>query len=138
MSQLGSIFEGSESPAGGQRGPDLRVRVDVPRTALGAPEGYAAAVPSTIEVDGRRVDRVPGPEGEGKPVPLFLPQTLQPGSVLRLRGQGGRSPDGQGPPGDLFVEIALVDPPPRQWIVPVVVITLGTLAAIAAAAIAIL
>lgn len=136
VSSFGSIFDGTEPTRGGPRGPDLRVTVEVPRTALGSPDGFAAPIPTTVEVDGRSIERVRGPEGEG-PVPLFLPATLPSGAVLRLRGQGGRSPTDGGPPGDLLVEIVVVDRPSRRWLVPVV-IGLGVLTAAAAAAVALL
>jgi hypothetical protein len=106
VGELGSIFEddGADAP----RGPDLRVKVDVPRTALGADHGYAALVPDEIEHEGQLVARVRGPGDPPGRIALHLPKTFASGSVLRLRRQGGRAEGGM--PGDLYLQITVVEP----------------------------
>jgi hypothetical protein len=107
MSEIGNIFEdvtGGEGP----RGPDLRVNVDVPRSALGREGGYAASVPDAIEHEGQLVERTRGPGDPPGSITLHLPETFASGAVLRLRRQGGRV-DG-GVPGDLHLRITIVEP----------------------------
>jgi hypothetical protein len=108
MGELGSIFEEVERGGDGPRGPDLRAKVDVPRSALGREGGYAALVPDEIEHDGSLVARVQGPGDAPGCVVLHLPVTFASGSVLRLRRQGGRSEGGV--PGDLYLQVTVVDP----------------------------
>jgi hypothetical protein len=106
MSELGSIFEkdGQDEP----RGPDLRVKVDVPRSALGREGGYAASVPDEIEHEGELVARVHGPGDAPGSIVLHLPATFASGSMLRLRRQGGRVEGGV--PGDLYLQITVIEP----------------------------
>lgn len=113
---MGSIFgqEGAEGP----RGPDLRVDVEVPRSALGAPGGYKAHVPVTIEHEetGSTVQRTVL-DGDAEHLPLHLPRNFSSGAMLRLRGQGGVCPEGR--PGDLYVKVHVVEdpsPPLARWI----------------------
>jgi hypothetical protein len=106
MGELGSIFEDDSADA--PRGPDLRVNVDVPRSALGREGAYAAMVPDEIEHDGRLVARVQGPGDPPGRISLHLPETFASGSVLRLRRQGGRAEGGV--PGDLYLQITVVEP----------------------------
>lgn len=113
MAQLGSVFEDDDA---GPRGPDLRVTVEVPRAALGAT--LHAPVPARIAVDGELVERVVLEGEEPGHIVLHLPEQLPARAVLRLRGQGGASPDAA--PGDLLVLVEIVDRAPRadERIVP--------------------
>lgn len=103
MSSLGSIFDPNE---GGRRGEDLRFRIEVPRSALGTDRGYMASVPTSISKGEQRIERAEAAV-DGGTIPLYLPKTFKSGSVLRLRGQGARSPGEH--PGDLFLEIQVID-----------------------------
>lgn len=107
MTSLGNIFDAVESR--GERGPDLRWTVEVPRRKLGEP--LTVEVPAQIEVDGAPVARALPPDGSpaGAPVPLMLPLEVPDGATLRLRGQGGVS-SGGGSPGDLYLRIVLIGP----------------------------
>ncbi len=107
MGELGNIFDEVERGGDGPRGPDLRVKVDVPRSALGREGGYAALVPDEIEHEGRLVARVQAAGDPPGRVVLHLPETFASGAVLRLRRQGGRSEGGV--PGDLYLEVVVVD-----------------------------
>lgn len=123
MGELGSIFEaGEEAGAGRPRGQDLYVTVEVPRSALGAAQGYAADIPASIEHEGESVSRAPASDGEPG-VRLFLPETLPEGAVLRLRGQGGLHPEGVA--GDLMVRVRVVEPPARPLWIQVMLILLA-------------
>lgn len=117
VSSLGSIFE-SATDEDLPQGEDLKVQVEVPRTGLGRPEGVRVPLASSIEVEGRSVERVTL-AGERDVLPLFLPENFSSGSVLRLRGQGGACPGGR--PGDLYVTVCVIEPPPapllRWWII---------------------
>ena len=107
MAELGSVFEEAGE---GPRGPDLRVSVEVPRSALGA--CLRAPVPRRIAAEGDLVDRAVSPTDEDPDrIELHLPESLGPRTMLRLRGQGGVHPEGR--PGDLLVVVELVDRPPR-------------------------
>lgn len=108
VGELGSIFE-TEHAEDLPRGEDLTIEVEVPRTALGHPRGHRVPLARVLEVDGRSIERVVQP-GDSDVLPLFLPETFASGSVLRLRGQGGVRADGR--PGDLYVKVRVVDPPP--------------------------
>lgn len=122
MGELGSIFA-DEPTNEAARGPDLRVRVQVPRDALGNPDGWWAPVPETLDRgDGTMVQRAVAPGEEGRGVPLHLPGDFRSGAVLRLRRQGGREADEL--PGDLYVTVEVVEPPPRR-------IPIGALVAVA-------
>lgn len=114
MAQLGRIFP--DEPTTGPRGVDLRVSVEVPRYALGAPDGYKALVPRIIHHDGQPVERVTSPFEHGDEITLNLPEHVPDGATLRLRGQGG--PCEAGTPGDLYVEICLVDRDPPEPPIP--------------------
>jgi hypothetical protein len=132
MGELGNIFEESDDPSS-PRGPDVRVAVQVPRRALGDPDGFWAPVPAVVEQEGRAVVRAAAPGEQERGVQLFLPPALQPGSVLRLRRQGGVSPEADGAPGDLYVQIELVESAGEfRWLV------VGIAVVLAAAAIALL
>ena len=123
MSQLGSIFE--EEDREKPRGPDLRTAVTVPRRALGHTAGFDAPVPDAI-------DDVPRTKKPGDPagaVRLHLPETLKSGSVLRLRGQGGAVEGGV--PGDLYLQIEVVEPPPSRLPGPLLIVLIAAAAAAA-------
>lgn len=112
---LGSIFaEDDAARAGKPRGPDLRVTVDVPRDALGDPDGFRAPIATQLEHEGQLVPRKVNPD-DGDSVPLHLPDAIRPGTVLRLRGQGGIAEDGAA--GDLYVKVNVVEPTStsRMW-----------------------
>lgn len=104
MGSLGSIFA---EPTTGDRGPDIRVTVEVPRGALGDPDGYAASVPETFEQDGEIIRRVRGPGDPAGKIILRLPEDVRAGTTLRLRGQGGARKGC--PSGDLYLRVELVD-----------------------------
>lgn len=104
MGSLGSIFA---EPTTGDRGPDLRVTVEVPRSVLGDPEGYDASVPETFEQEGETITRVRGPGDPPGKITLRLPEDIKAGTTLRLRGQGGRRKGC--PAGDLYLRVELVN-----------------------------
>lgn len=125
MVGLGNILEpDSDRP----KGPDLRVKVQVPRSALGREGGALVGVPAEIEHDGRPIARAASPHDERGKVRLHLPAEIPEGAVLRLRGQGGRREGGV--PGDLFVEVEVV-PDPRPWWILVLVAALAAGVAVA-------
>lgn len=119
MSELGNIFEGLDeaeaSNASKTRGPDLVTEVVVQRKDLGAPEGQRVDVPRTLPGPEGPVARAESPHDEGDLIVLHLPDDFPEGGALKLRRQGGVSPDG-GPPGDLIVRVSLRGPagPRRQ------------------------
>lgn len=130
MAQLGDIFSDSEGEIGGPRGPNLKVRVSVPRAGLGDPDGAAVTIGRDHVLGSRRIERVLKPEaGDAETtVRLRLPEAFASGSVVRVRGQGGRwTGEGPGRAGDLLVEVTLDGPAPRQraWLL---VLVLGGLA----------
>lgn len=104
--QLGSVLA---PDAKGPKGPDLVVKVKVPRGAVGLPEGYVADVPEYLPLAGERVRRQLSPLDEGTQVRLQIPAGFPENGALKLRGQGGVE-EGR-PPGDLIVKIALTDGP---------------------------
>ena len=125
MGELGSIFEGEGDGEGDKpRGPDLNVKVEVPRDALGRDGGFLAPVPLDLEYAGEKARRHTEPGGEAG-VRLFLPAQFKTGATLRLRRQGGVHADGV--PGDLFVKIEIVEPPPKPfpWGLVVVAVALA-------------
>ena len=105
---LGNIFDAAGDTTG-PRGPDLKVQVDVPRDALGIPDGFAVPVPTAMELDGEPVPRRLGPGESGGFVRLHLPEGFTDGATLRLRGQGGQRDGGSA--GDLYVTVRLTDDP---------------------------
>ena len=109
MAELGSVFDEDEADER-PRGPELRVTVEVPRSALGA--SLRAPVPRRIAADGELVDRVILDPTDPDGVVLHLPEQLPPRAVLRLRGQGGAREGGRS--GDLMVVVQIVDRPPRD------------------------
>ncbi len=102
--KLGSILPEQNN----HRGPDLRFKVVVPKSALGREGGYAVHVPRELEHQGEMVSRVCSELEKGETVKLQLPRSLPKGAVLRLRGQGGRLTE-DGPAGDLFLEVEVQD-----------------------------
>jgi hypothetical protein len=103
---LGNVFDAVESTgAEGTRGEDLRTRVRVPRWTLGHPDGANPELGRWVDGAERLVQ-----SDDDSRVPLHLPADFPDGGTLRLRGQGGVSPDG-GPAGDLYLQIKLVDEP---------------------------
>ena len=46
-------------------------------------------------------------EGEQRRLKVAIPKGIEDGQTIRLKGQGGRSPDGRGPAGDLLLEIGI-------------------------------
>ena len=121
MSDLGSIYpeRGEEPP-----GPDLHAAVQLPRGQLGQP--VKVSVPLELPTEaGDVMERALDPAGEGDQITLNLPKDLPDGATLRLRGQGGVV-DG-GPPGDLYLDIELVDAAPTTtpvggWLLAAVVL----------------
>lgn len=115
VGRLGSIFDEDAAQTADARGPDLRTTIRVPRSALGNESGVLAKVPLTLPYDGgtaRRVSSSTEPEGT---IRLHLPEDIQSGVTLRLRRQGGESPGGR--PGDLFVQVEVVERPWWPWLV---------------------
>lgn len=112
---LANVFDAVRSE--GPRGEDLRTRVQVPRRALGLAAGVRVHVPVRLQKDGRAIDRHVA-DGDGEEISLHLPHEFPSGGVLRLRGQGGRRDDGV--PGDLLLEVELVETPrmDRRWLWP--------------------
>lgn len=105
---LGNIFDAAdEADAGGQRGPDLRVSVEVSRHSLGDADGFVVAVPERIDVDGQLVSRKITPGDPKGGIRLHLPEGFADGATLRLRGQGGVG--GGGLAGDLYVTVRLTN-----------------------------
>ena len=104
--QLGSVLAPDEK---GPKGPDLVVKVEVPRGAVGLPDGYLADVPEYVPLAGERVQRQLSPLEEGTKVRLQIPAGFPENGALKLRGQGGVEPGRA--PGDLIVKIALTDAP---------------------------
>lgn len=107
MGELGSIY--ADTPADTERGPDLRVTVDVPRVALGEEDGVEVCVPWELErLDGLgSARRVASPFEKGDVVTLRLPHGFPDGGTLKLRGQG--SDHEADSAGDLLVTVRLVD-----------------------------
>jgi hypothetical protein len=97
--ELGNVFDAVQND--GPRGPDLYLDVDIPRAALGSV--HHAHIPLTIDGTPRA-----DPHGDGDSVPVNLPQSVQSGSTLRLRGMGGVGPRG-GAAGDLYLTLKLVE-----------------------------
>lgn len=108
MAELGNVLEPESE---GPRGPDLLVEVRVPRAALGEKDGYRVEIPRKIAAEGGYVERVSSPHDEDDTVLLHLPEGFPSGGTLKLRGQGGACEDGDGPPGDLLVEVELTGGP---------------------------
>ncbi len=107
MEQLGSVFE---QMAPGPRGEDLRTSVEVSRRALGAHGGVFVALPSELQAAEGRARWTPR---EGDPpggVRLQLSPSFPAGGVIRLRGQGAAAAQ-EGSPGDLYVEVRVVEQP---------------------------
>jgi hypothetical protein len=107
MSELGSVFEGTETSDDVPRGPDLTIGVEVPRSALGRGGGYVAEVPASLVHASERVRRFVDDEDPPGGVRLHLSPTMPDRARLRLRGRGGVHPEGA--PGDLFVDVTVVD-----------------------------
>lgn len=104
---IGSIYD--DQPSGKQRGPDLHATVKVPRAGLGVPGGIVVSLPPALPHEGEQVERAPQPGSPDDSITLHLPETFSAGATLRLRGAGGRGPDGCG---DLYLKVALVDGEP--------------------------
>jgi hypothetical protein len=109
MSELGNVFD-AVAPEAGPRGPDLRVAVQVPRSVLGRGSGYAVSVDDRLEHEGALVPRAVHPDDPPGKVRLHLSEGLPRQARLRLRGRGGVVADGS--PGDLFVDVTVVDDTP--------------------------
>ena len=106
MAQLGSVLA---PDAGGPRGPDLTVRVDVPRAALGDPDGVWVKIPLELDLAGELVPRAVSGHDDGDEIQLHLPHGFPQGGALRLRGQGGQQAGASD--GDLLVQVQLTDGP---------------------------
>lgn len=121
MGELGNIFEGTEA-RGGTKGPDVRVKADVPRAWLDRPDGVLIDVPDRVPFEGDTVPRRRGHDDPPGAVRMHLSAQLGERAMLRLRGQGGEHPE-SGIPGDLLVEITVVEggDERRWWLVVVVV-----------------
>lgn len=127
MSALGNVFDAVEQ--GGHTGRDLRYTVPVNRALLGAP--LTVQVPLELTLDGRLVPRAIGPGESGSSVSLNVPVDVPDGATLKLRGQGEDIDDGA--PGDLYLTLAIIDPPGPQapyggWLMAGSVLILGVLA----------
>ncbi|MEM6997121.1 MAG: hypothetical protein AAF721_41840 [Myxococcota bacterium] len=127
---LGNIFDAVEdtSQTPGAKGPDFRVEVEVPRSALGNPQGFAVPVPPEQEIGNGTFKRKVGPGDEADSVRLHLPTDFDGGATLRLRGQGGvADPDGRA--GDLYVTVRVVEDPPAAgqwlWLVVIALVVVG-------------
>jgi DnaJ-class molecular chaperone len=102
------IFEslfggGARTRRTGRSGPDVRSWGRMARTP-------GPQIQSEIEVTlldallGRELQILIPVGGEKKRLKVTLPKGIEEGQTLRLKGQGGPSPDG-GPPGDLMIEV---------------------------------
>lgn len=131
MSQLGSIFDGVPAAAGGDKGPDLRVKATVRRAELEAGQAVIVPVPDAVPYEGGSVPRRREAGDPPGAVRLHLSPQLRHGATLRLRRQGGEHP-ASGVPGDLLVEIEVAAEDPRRG--RAVLIAVAVAAAAAAAA----
>jgi hypothetical protein len=107
VEQIGSVFE---QVAPGPRGQDLRTSVEVSRRALGAKDGVFVALPRELQAAEGMARWTPR---EGDPpggVRLQLSPSFPAGGVIRLRGQGAAATR-EGSPGDLYVEVHVVEQP---------------------------
>lgn len=126
---LGNIFDAAgkgEQDRHTPRGPDFRVEVQIPRSALGGEAGVDAPVPEQRTIDGKIVRRNTTPGDPPGMVRLHLPADFKDGAALRLRGQGGRSEGGRA--GDLLLTVRLVDEPSSSllwWVVLLAVVLAG-------------
>lgn len=134
MSQggLGNIFDAANEDAAaktGPPGPDFRVAVEIPRSALGAT--VRVPTPARMEIDGRTVARALGPGDESDAVQIHISEGFADGATLRLRGQGGVSSD-KGRAGDLYLTVRFVDTSTgaRVWLWAVAAVVAGASAAI--------
>lgn len=105
MAELGSVLAPEED---GPRGEDLVYTVEVPKGALGHPEGVWVDVPEKVEHAGERVRRVVSDE-DGERVHLLLPESFPENGAVKLRGQG--APHASGSAGDLILRVRLTDEP---------------------------
>lgn len=127
MSALGNVFDAVSQD--GHKGRDLHYTVQINRALLGAP--LTVQVPLELTIDGRLTPRAIGPGERGSSVSLNVPVDVPEGATLKLRGQGEEIDDGT--PGDLFLTLAIIDPPGPQapyggWMVAGAVLFLGVLA----------
>ena len=120
MGQLGSIFDDVPATSAADKGPDVRVRAEVHRSQLAAGEAVLVPVPDRVAYEGGPVPRRREAGDPPGAVRLHLSPRLREGSTLRLRRQGGEHPQ-SGVPGDLLVEIAVVEPSKRPWVIAVMV-----------------
>jgi hypothetical protein len=107
VEQLGSVFE-QATP--GPRGEDLRISVNVSRRALGAHEGVFVALPSELQAAEGMARWTPREGDPAGGVRLQLSPSFPLGGVIRLRGQGAAAAR-EGSPGDLYVEVRVVEEP---------------------------
>jgi hypothetical protein len=112
MGSLGNVLEPDPAHAGKPRGIDLHVEIEVPPSALGDPDGYAAKLSLRVPHAGERTQRFALP-GEEEFLRLHLPESLPEGAVLRLRRQGGVCEGGV--PGDLFAKIKVSETAPAPF-----------------------
>ncbi len=110
MAQLGNVLQGGDGE--GPRGPDLRVKVQVPPGALGHVDGVYVRIPLELPAGGRRWRRAPSPFDQQDRVLLRLPPSLPSGAAIALRGQGAQQEGCQ--PGDLLVQVQVVQGQPDQ------------------------
>lgn len=126
MSELGSIYDPEEP---GPKGRDLRTKITFARGGLGKPT--PVQVPLELPLGDALVRRAIGPGETDATVTLNLPRDLPNGATLRMRGLGEEIDDG--PPGDLYLTIHLVDAaapsrPLGGWLVAGVVLLAAILA----------
>jgi hypothetical protein len=103
VAELGNVLEPEVQ---GPHGEDLTTTVDVPRGALGDPDGLWVDVPRKLAHAGELVERVVD-EAEGERVLLRLPEAFPENGAIKFRGQGGAHDTG--PPGDLILRVHLTD-----------------------------
>lgn len=130
MAELGNIFDDTNTTAA-NRGPDLRVVVDVDIDTVRAGRPVRVYVPLEIDVDGQSLRRVPHPADDGASMELNLPSDVPDGTTLRLRGRGAAGPGGLG---DLYLTLHLtnvapiaVSRVPRAAIVVVAIAAVGAI-----------
>lgn len=121
MSELGSIFDDVPATTAADKGPDVRVRAVVRRAELAAGQAVLVPVPDRVPHEGGTVPRRRETGDPPGAVRLHLSPRLAQGATLRLRRQGGEHPT-SGVPGDLLVEIAVVEPSKRPLVIAAVVV----------------
>lgn len=128
MGELGSIFDDVPATTAADKGPDVRVRAVVRRSELATGQAVLVPVPDHVPHEGGTVPRRRETGDPPGAVRLHLSPRLAEGATLRLRRQGGEHPI-SGVPGDLLVEIVVVEPSKRPLVIAVVVVAAAAAAA---------